>query len=1012
MKKIISILACVCVLLSAMVIPVSAAETSVTYTFSDYKESAAVTDYSKALDDIITIGLYGTTNNGSGFFHDQLRIYQGAYATITSTNDISSFVINAGSKDGTYDISTSTDGVDWTVVVDDAAYTTAYADYTITLTTPAKYIKIEATKQMRIKTMTVNFAAESGSGGCTHAETTIVINGDETHSFVCDSCGETIRTSDCEDVDLDCACDTCAGDVALPDTLTITEAIALGEEQGTSAYTADKYLITGKITAIAATNYGNMYIADEEGNEIYIYGMYSADGSVRYDGLSEKPDEGDTVTVLSVVGNYNGTAQLKNVWLISFTEGELEPTVPDPEADSTLTIEEANALGESKKSNIYTENKYYVTGTITEVYNDQYGNMYIADENGNTLTIYGTYSADGEIRYDAMETKPVAGDTITVYGVIGNYNGTAQMKNGWITEITSADEETFEGTDPDAPIELAVDLSTLKEIKVPAGGTVFVQAADANGIFHVTSATGSYMLINGRQNQLEADGEADLTLCGYEMVNIYNPSETDTITLYVCLEAGEGEVFGTWDNPEILELMENPMMPSFPPSAQATTELEAGNQGYFYKIVATEDGAFTITVSAYDVETFEALGYQLSVTNNTTSWQSDYIARAADAEDYYDQLIVPVTVGDEILINAGTFDANDTWNAPAGAINVTVGFMANGSQNLPFVLEDTGAQETTINEGSQGTYYEWVATADGTVTVTMNDEAGWQYNVNKTPVDVDDYANYYSGDTHWYNDDPIVATETVEVVAGETVKVWVNTYDPANEYDAPAGTVNWTFDFAEKVEGAKISVSDADAVVGKTFTVTIDISNNPGIIGAKLNVNYDTEVLELVSAVAGDFANGSVNAGDEVIPNYNFSENITDYPYVINWTDPLATENTTTNGTFAVLTFKVKGTAAEGTTEISVTFDEGDIVDAQLNDVAFETVASTVTITVEDSVSGDANGDGSVNGRDYALMLQSINGWEVNIDKDAADVTGDGAVNGRDYALLLQYINGWDVTLK
>lgn len=61
---------------------------------------------------------------------------------------------------------------------------------------------------------------------------------------------------------------------------------------------------------------------------------------------------------------------------------------------------------------------------------------------------------------------------------------------------------------------------------------------------------------------------------------------------------------------------------------------------------------------------------------------------------------------------------------------------------------------------------------------------------------------------------------------------------------------------------------------------------------------------------------------------------------------------------------------------------------------------------------GDTNGDGKINGRDYALVLQSINGWDVTVDKDAADVNGDGKVNGRDYALLLQFINGWDVALQ
>ena len=63
--------------------------------------------------------------------------------------------------------------------------------------------------------------------------------------------------------------------------------------------------------------------------------------------------------------------------------------------------------------------------------------MYLGTTETN-LTIYGTYSADGETRYDALTAKPVAGETIKVYGVIGAYNGTSQMKNGWIVEHTPA----------------------------------------------------------------------------------------------------------------------------------------------------------------------------------------------------------------------------------------------------------------------------------------------------------------------------------------------------------------------------------------------------------------------------------------------------------------------------------------------------------------------------------------------------------------------------------------------
>ncbi len=64
------------------------------------------------------------------------------------------------------------------------------------------------------------------------------------------------------------------------------------------------------------------------------------------------------------------------------------------------------------------------------------------------------------------------------------------------------------------------------------------------------------------------------------------------------------------------------------------------------------------------------------------------------------------------------------------------------------------------------------------------------------------------------------------------------------------------------------------------------------------------------------------------------------------------------------------------------------------------------------SVSGDINGDGSINNKDLGLLMQYLNGWDVVISEDAADVNGDDSVNNKDYGLLMQYLNNWDVELK
>ena len=225
---------------------------------------------------------------------------------------------------------------------------------------------------------------------------------------------------------------SCVSATSIPEANEIAKTL---EDKGPT--TEEKYLLSGKVVEVANTTYGNLYIQDEAGNKMYVYGLYDEAGN-RYDKMPVQPKVGDTITVLSVIGHYNNP-QLKNAVVVGYTAGTTEePPVEndDPTPDTELTISEAVALGASKEHNTYTEGKYYVVGTVKEVQNATYGNILIEDANGNTILVYGTYSADGKVRYDAMETRPVVGDTVKVYGVVGQFNGTAQLKNAWIIETT------------------------------------------------------------------------------------------------------------------------------------------------------------------------------------------------------------------------------------------------------------------------------------------------------------------------------------------------------------------------------------------------------------------------------------------------------------------------------------------------------------------------------------------------------------------------------------------------
>ncbi len=232
---------------------------------------------------------------------------------------------------------------------------------------------------------------------------------------------------------------------AEPAEKTIEEFNAIANALGTTngAATTEKYIVTGTIESIANTTYGNMTIVDAAGNSLYIYGTWSADGSLKYGEMdtADQPQVGDTITVVGVASYFNGV-QMKNGWITSITAGEGgegneggDDTPVTPAEPTEKTIPEfkaiATALG---KNGAATTEKYIVTGVITSITQTTYGNLYIEDADGNSLYIYGLYDATGENQFDAMNPQPKVGDTITVVGVASYYDG-AQMKNGWVTEL-------------------------------------------------------------------------------------------------------------------------------------------------------------------------------------------------------------------------------------------------------------------------------------------------------------------------------------------------------------------------------------------------------------------------------------------------------------------------------------------------------------------------------------------------------------------------------------------------
>lgn len=183
-----------------------------------------------------------------------------------------------------------------------------------------------------------------------------------------------------------------------------------------------------------------------------------------------------------------------------------------------------------------------------------------------------------------------------------------------------------------------------------------------------------------------------------------------------------------------------------------------------------------------------------------------------------------------------------------------------------------------------------------------------------------------------------------------------------------------------------ISVSNISADPGETVTADISIKNNPGILGMTLKVTFDEDILTLTSVTSGDAMSALT-----FTPPKNLVSGCK-LPF-----DALEIDQSDIkDGIIATLTFTVSETASAGEkASISISYDDGAIIDNDLNTLEIETVSGSVEIA-GNSVFGDVSGDGKVNSRDTLALKRFVAGKSDENDTSKFDLTGDGVVNARD----------------
>ena len=223
------------------------------------------------------------------------------------------------------------------------------------------------------------------------------------------------------------------------------------------------YQLTGEITDIASDVYGNITIKDETGS-VYIYGLTAT----KQTGGNDKSfgslglETGDIVTLATLRDEFGGEPQgggsQNPAYYISHEEGQGGGDEPDDPTVKEVTIEEFIAAEVS--DNVW----YQLTGTITNIANDHWGNITIEDETGSVY-VYGLTKTKVDKNDNSFSSIGLSeGDIVTLAGTRTSYNDQPQV-GGPAYYISHEEGELpddpalIEGTAGDGVYEGNIDLS-------------------------------------------------------------------------------------------------------------------------------------------------------------------------------------------------------------------------------------------------------------------------------------------------------------------------------------------------------------------------------------------------------------------------------------------------------------------------------------------------------------------------------------------------------------------------
>ena len=198
--------------------------------------------------------------------------------------------------------------------------------------------------------------------------------------------------------------------------------------------TATEYTLTGKITNVANTTYGNFDLTDATGT-IYVYGLLTPEGASQKQWAAAGLKQGDIITLKGKYSVYNGSPQIKNAVYVSHKSIKLDNESLEFDAEGSSMDVTATLVNATDAISVSVDNSHFTvalksgtTYTVTAPANDTGEAIY-----ANLTFTAGELSAVVAL---SQEAKPVEGEVVggrddfSTVAANSGY-GTRTTTNGW-----------------------------------------------------------------------------------------------------------------------------------------------------------------------------------------------------------------------------------------------------------------------------------------------------------------------------------------------------------------------------------------------------------------------------------------------------------------------------------------------------------------------------------------------------------------------------------------------------